>query len=205
MKVQIGQLRCFLAVADHRHFTRAARDLGLAALGERQGPRPEATSPRDFTARGQRDAHTGRGGMSLRARIPRGTPRPPKSRIGGIARGRLAIGATRPGPRRASSARAFTARPGIELRCARQGRWTVSAVEEGTVEIAPSSFGTSRRPRRRRYWRRARRRRVTAAPRRNAERCGDDCATRRREFREGYDLSYAPRRLPRRGIRADAR
>jgi DNA-binding transcriptional LysR family regulator len=30
MKVQIGHLRCFLAVAEQRHFTRAARQLGLA-------------------------------------------------------------------------------------------------------------------------------------------------------------------------------
>src|SRR6266702_318728 len=30
MTVQIGHLRCFLAVAERRHFTRAARELGLA-------------------------------------------------------------------------------------------------------------------------------------------------------------------------------
>ena len=98
--VQIGQLRCFLAVADHRHFTRAARELGLAQPSvSAQVRRLEAELSGELF-------HRMKGNLTL---TPAGEALLPFARriladvdaatselseVGGMARGRLAIGAT---------------------------------------------------------------------------------------------------------------
>jgi DNA-binding transcriptional LysR family regulator len=146
MEVQIGQLRCFLAVAEHRHFTRAARDLGLAQ------PSVSAQVRGLEADLGSELFHRMKGNVTL---TPAGEALLPFARriladvdaatsevsdVGGLARGRLAIGAT---PSLAATlvppvlARFHGAHPGIELTLREAGSMDlVSAVEEGAVDIA---------------------------------------------------------------------
>jgi DNA-binding transcriptional LysR family regulator len=144
--MQIGQLRCCLAVAEHRHFTRAARDLGLAQ------PSVSAQVRGLEADLGSELFHRMKGNVTL---TPAGEALLPFARriladvdaatsevsdVGGLARGRLAIGAT---PSLAATlvppvlARFHGAHPGIELTLREAGSMDlVSAVEEGAVDIA---------------------------------------------------------------------
>ena len=146
MDVQIGQLRCFLAVADQRHFTRAARDLGLAQ------PSVSAQVRGLEADLGTELFHRMKGNLTL---TPAGEALLPFARriladvdaarsevsdVGGLARGRIAIGAT---PSLAATlvppvlARFHTAHPGIELAIREAGSVDlVTALEEGSVDIA---------------------------------------------------------------------
>jgi DNA-binding transcriptional LysR family regulator len=146
MTVQIGQLRCFLAVADHRHFTRAARELGLAQ------PSVSAQVRGLEADLGSELFHRMKGNVAL---TPAGEALLPFARriladvdaatsevsdVGGLARGHLAIGAT---PSLAATlvppvlARFHSAHPGIELTLREAGSMDlVAAVEEGAVDIA---------------------------------------------------------------------
>lgn len=146
MDVQIGQLRCFLAVADHRHFTRAARELGLAQPSvSAQVRRLEAELSSELF-------HRMKGNLTL---TPAGEALLPFARriladvdaatselseVGGMARGRLAIGAT---PSLAAAlvppvlSRFHASYPGIELTLREAGSMDlVAALGEGAVDIA---------------------------------------------------------------------
>src|SRR5438132_7215397 len=144
MDMQIGQLRAFLAVAHRRHFTRAARDLGIAQ------PSVSAHVRRLEDELGTELFHRMKGNVSLT--LAGDTLLPFARRIvadvdaadaelrevGGLARGRLALGAT---PSLAATllppvlSRFHTAYPGIELAVREAGsRDLVSALEEGTVD-----------------------------------------------------------------------
>src|SRR6266851_1475534 len=100
MDVQIGHLRCFLAVAERRHFTRAARELGLAQ------PSVSAQVRRLEDELGSELFHRMKGNVTL---TPAGEALLPFARrilaevdaasselrdTGARVRGRLAIGAT---------------------------------------------------------------------------------------------------------------
>lgn len=144
--MQIGQLRCFLAVAEHRHFTRAARELGLAQ------PSVSALVRRLEGDVGTELFHRAKGRISLTAA---GEALLPYARrivadveaaetqlqeVGGLARGQLAIGAT---PSLTASlvppvlARFHAAYPRIELVLREAGSEDlVAAVEEGAVDVA---------------------------------------------------------------------
>jgi DNA-binding transcriptional LysR family regulator len=144
--VQIGQLRCFLAVAEYRHFTRAARELGLAQ------PSVSALVRRLEGDVGTELFHRAKGRISLTAA---GEALLPYARrivadveaaetqlqeVGGLARGQLAIGAT---PSLTASlvppvlARFHAAYPRIELVLREAGSEDlVAAVEEGVVDVA---------------------------------------------------------------------
>ena len=146
MIVQIGQLRCFLAVAEHRHFTRAARELGLAQ------PSVSALVRRLEGDLGTELFHRRTGRITLTAA---GEALLPYARrivadvdaaetelqeVGGLARGRLAVGAT---PSLTASlvppllARFHNAYPRIELALREAGSEDlVAAVEEGAVDVA---------------------------------------------------------------------
>src|SRR5438105_5736571 len=146
MDVQVGQLRAFLAVAERRHFTRAARDLGIAQ------PSVSAHVRRLEADLGTELFHRTKGNVSL---TPAGETLLPFARrivadidaagaelreVGDLARGRLALGAT---PSLAATllppvlARFHTAYPGIELVVREAGsRDLVAALEEGTVDLA---------------------------------------------------------------------
>jgi len=146
MDMQVGQLRCFLAVADQRHFTRAARDLGLAQ------PSVSAQVRGLEADLGTELFHRMKGNLTL---TPAGEALLPFARriladvdaarsevsdVGGLARGRIAIGAT---PSLAATlvppvlARFHTAHPGIELAIREAGSVDlVAALEEGSVDIA---------------------------------------------------------------------
>ena len=146
MKVQIGQLRAFLAVADQKHFTRAARDLGIAQ------PSVSAHVRRLEAELGSELFHRMKGNVSL---TPAGETLLPFARrivadvkaaseelraVGGMARGRLAIGAT---PSLTATllpavlARFHGAYPGIDLALRQAGSVElVAALEEGAVDIA---------------------------------------------------------------------
>ena len=146
MDMQIGQLRCFLAVAEHRHFTRAARELGLAQ------PSVSAQVRGLEADLGSELFHRMKGNVTL---TPAGEALLPFARriladvdaatsevsdVGGLARGRLAIGAT---PSLAATlvppvlARFHAAHPGIDLALREAGSMDlVAAVEEGAVDIA---------------------------------------------------------------------
>lgn len=146
MAVQIGQLRCFLAVAEHRHFTRAARALGLAQ------PSVSAQVRRLESDLGGELFHRMKGNLTLTAA---GEALLPFARriladvdaastelrdVGGLIRGRLAIGAT---PSLAATlvppvlSRFHGAYPGIALAIREAGsNDLVAAVEEGSVDIA---------------------------------------------------------------------
>jgi DNA-binding transcriptional LysR family regulator len=144
--VQIGQLRAFLAVAERRHFTKAARALGMAQ------PSVSAHVRRLEAEIGQTLFHRLRGSVAL---TPAGEALLPFARrivadveaataelheVGGLARGRLAVGAT---PSLAATllpavlSRFHAAYPGIDLVVRESGsRELVAALEEGTVDIA---------------------------------------------------------------------
>ncbi|HZP95959.1 MAG TPA: LysR family transcriptional regulator [Candidatus Limnocylindria bacterium] len=144
--MQIGQLRCFLAVADERHFTRAARTLGLAQ------PSVSAQVRSLESAVGAQLFHRMKGRIAL---TDAGEALLPFARriiadvdaassqlreVGGLARGRLAVGAT---PSLAATlvppvlVRFHAAYPGIDLALREAGSEDlVAAVEEGTVDIA---------------------------------------------------------------------
>ncbi len=146
MVVQIAQLRCFLAVAEQRHFTRAARELGVAQ------PSVSALVRRLEHDVGAELFHRTKGRVSLTAA---GEALLPYARrivadvdaaqtelqeVGGLARGRLALGAT---PSLTASlvppllARFHAAYPRIELALREAGSEDlVAAVEEGAVDVA---------------------------------------------------------------------
>src|SRR5438067_3097278 len=146
MGVQIGQLRAFLAVAESRHFTRAARELGIAQ------PSVSAHVRRLEADVGAELFQRTKGKVSL---TPAGETLLPFARrviadvdaataelreVGGLARGRITLGAT---PSLAATllppvlARFHAAYPGIELAMREAGsRDLVAALEEGTVDIA---------------------------------------------------------------------
>lgn len=146
MEVQIGQLRCFLAVAEERHFTRAARELGLAQ------PSVSALVRRLEADVGSELFHRTKGRITLTAA---GEALLPYARrivadveaaetqlheVGDLGRGRIAVGAT---PSLTASlvppvlARFHAAYPRIELALREAGSDDlVSAVEEGAVDVA---------------------------------------------------------------------
>src|SRR4051794_14451861 len=146
MDMQIGQLRCFLAVAEHRHFTRAARELGLAQ------PSVSAQVRGLENGLGGELFHRMKGNVTL---TPAGEVLLPFARriladvdaatsevadVGALARGRLSLGAT---PSLAATlvppvfARFHAAHPGIALAVREAGSGDlVTALEEGTVDIA---------------------------------------------------------------------
>ena len=146
MDVQIGQLRCFLAVAEARHFTRAARSLGLAQ------PSVSAQVRSLESESGTAMFHRQKGHISL---TPAGEALLPFARrivadvdaataeireVEGLARGRITVGAT---PSLAAAllptalSRFHAAYPGIDLAIRESGsRELVAALEEGAVDIA---------------------------------------------------------------------
>ena len=146
MGVQIGQLRCFLAVAEHRHFTRAARELGLAQ------PSVSAQVRGLEADLGGELFHRMKGNVTLTAAGEALLPFARRiladvdaaasevSDVSGLARGRIAIGAT---PSLAATlappvlARFHEAHPGISLAMREAGSGDlVAAVEEGSVDVA---------------------------------------------------------------------
>lgn len=146
MEVQIGQLRCFLAVAEHRHFTRAARELGLAQ------PSVSAQVRGLEADLGGELFHRMKGNVTLTAAGEALLPFARRiladvdaaasevSDVSGLARGRIAIGAT---PSLAATlappvlARFHEAHPGISLAMREAGSGDlVAAVEEGSVDVA---------------------------------------------------------------------
>jgi DNA-binding transcriptional LysR family regulator len=146
MNMQIGQLRAYLAVAEHRHFTRAARELGMAQ------PSVSAHVRRLEAELGTELFDRMKGKIAL---TPAGETLLPFARrivadvdaaaaelrsLGGLARGRIAIGAT---PSLAATlvpavlSRFHAAYPGIELSIRQAGSVElVAAVEEGAVDVA---------------------------------------------------------------------
>ena len=144
--MQIGQLRAFLAVAEERHFTRAARSLGMAQ------PSVSAHVRRLEAELGAALIDRARGNIALTAA---GDTLLPFARrivadvdaaaddlrsLGGLARGRIAIGAT---PSLAATllpavlSRFHGAYPGIDLAIRQAGSVElVAAVEEGAVDLA---------------------------------------------------------------------
>ena len=144
--MQVGQLRAFLAVAEQRHFTRAARALGMAQ------PSVSAHVRRLESETGTALFHRMKGNISL---TPAGEALLPFARrivadvdaatteireVEGLARGRLAVGAT---PSLAATllppalGRFHAAYPRIELSVRESGsRELVAALEEGAVDVA---------------------------------------------------------------------
>jgi len=146
MGMQIGQLRAFLAVAEQRHFTRAAKELGLAQ------PSVSAHVRRLESELETELFHRMKGNVAL---TPAGEALLPYARrivadvnaaseelraVGGLARGRLAVGAT---PSLSATllpavlSRFHSAYPGIELTMREAGSVDlVAALEEGALDIA---------------------------------------------------------------------
>src|SRR5919204_5098043 len=146
MSVQVGQLRAFLAVAEQRHFTRAARQLGIAQ------PSVSAHVRRLETETGTPLFHRMKGNVSL---TPAGEALLPYARrivadvdaaaeelraVGGLARGHLAVGAT---PSLSATllpavlSRFHGAYPGIDLTMREAGMVDlVPALEEGALDVA---------------------------------------------------------------------
>src|SRR4051812_31230310 len=124
MGMQVGQLRAFLAVAEQRHFTRAARDLGMAQPSvSAHVRRLEAELGNELFDRRKGDLRLTVAGEALLPFARRivadvDAASAELSQVGGLARGRLAIGAT---PSLAATlvppvlARFHAAYPGIEL------------------------------------------------------------------------------------------
>jgi DNA-binding transcriptional LysR family regulator len=146
MNVQIGHLRCFLAVAEQRHFTRAARELGLAQ------PSVSAQVRRLESELGSELFHRMKGNVTL---TPAGEALLPFARriltdvdaasselreSGAQVRGRLSIGAT---PSLAATlvppvlARFHSAYPAVDLVLREAGSGDlVTALEEGALDVA---------------------------------------------------------------------
>ena len=146
MNMQIGQLRAYLAVAEQRHFTRAARELGIAQ------PSVSAHVRRLEAELGTELFDRMKGRITL---TPAGETLLPFARriladvdaaaeelrsIGGLARGRIAVGAT---PSLAATlvpavlSRFHAAYPGIDLAIRQAGSVElVAAVEEGALDVA---------------------------------------------------------------------
>jgi DNA-binding transcriptional LysR family regulator len=146
MNVQIGHLRCFLAVAERRHFTRAARELGLAQ------PSVSAQVRRLESELGSELFHRMKGNVTL---TPAGEALLPFARriltdvdaasselreSGVQVRGRLSIGAT---PSLAATlvppvlARFHSAYPAVDLVLREAGSGDlVTALEEGALDVA---------------------------------------------------------------------
>jgi len=146
MDVQIGQLRCFLAVAEQRHFTRAARELGLAQ------PSVSAQVKRLESELSNELFHRMKGNVTL---TPAGETLLPFARrilaevdaasselrnTGSRVHGRLAIGAT---PSLAATlvppvlARFHAAYPDVDLALREAGSVDlVTALEEGALDVA---------------------------------------------------------------------
>lgn len=144
--MQIGHLRCFLAVAEQRHFTRAARELGVAQ------PSVSAQVRRLEAELGSELFHRMKGNLTLTAA---GEALLPHARriladvdaaslemreAGRVVRGRLAIGAT---PSLAATlvppvlARFHGAYPGVDLVLREAGSGDlVRALEDGALDVA---------------------------------------------------------------------
>jgi DNA-binding transcriptional LysR family regulator len=146
MNMQIGQLRCFLAVAEHRHFTRAARELGLAQPSVSAQVRSlEADLGGELFHRMKGNVTLTSAGEALlpfarRILADVDAASSEVSDVSGLARGRIAIGAT---PSLAATlappvlARFHEAHPGISLSMREAGSGDlVAALEEGSVDIA---------------------------------------------------------------------
>ncbi|MDQ2952642.1 MAG: LysR substrate-binding domain-containing protein [Chloroflexota bacterium] len=144
--MQIGQLRAFLAVAEQRHFTRAARELGMAQPSvSAHVRRLEAELGNELFDRRKGDLRLTVAGEALlpfarRILADVDAAGAELSQVGGLARGRLSIGAT---PSLAATlvppvlARFHAAYPGIELALREAGSMDlVSALVEGAVDIA---------------------------------------------------------------------
>ena len=144
--MQIGQLRAFLAVAEQRHFTRAARELGMAQPSvSAHVRRLESELGNELFDRRKGDLRLTVAGEALlpfarRILADVDAAGAELSQVGGLARGRLSIGAT---PSLAATlvppvlARFHTAYPGIELALREAGSLElVAALVEGAVDIA---------------------------------------------------------------------
>ncbi|HUQ41354.1 MAG TPA: LysR substrate-binding domain-containing protein [Candidatus Limnocylindrales bacterium] len=146
MDMQVAQLRAFLAVAERRHFTRAARDLGMAQPSvSAHVRRLEAELGSDLFHRMKGNLTLTPGGEALLpfarrilADVDAATAE--LSEVGGLARGRIVIGAT---PSLAATlvppvlARFHAAHPGIELALKEAGSMDlVRALQEGAVDVA---------------------------------------------------------------------
>ena len=144
--MQIGQLRAFLAVAEQRHFTRAARELGMAQPSvSAHVRRLESELGNELFDRRRGDLRLTVAGEALlpfarRILADVDAASAELSQVGGLARGRLSIGAT---PSLAATlvppvlARFHTACPGIELALREAGSLElVAALVEGAVDIA---------------------------------------------------------------------
>lgn len=146
MTMQIGHLRCFLAVAEQRHFTHAARELGLAQ------PSVSSQVRRLESELGSELFHRMKGNVTL---TPAGEALLPFARriladvdaasselreSGAQVRGRLSIGAT---PSLAATlvppvlARFHAAYPAVDLALREAGSGDlVAALEEGALDVA---------------------------------------------------------------------
>src|SRR6266850_4923164 len=146
MDVQIGHLRCFLAVAEQRHFTRAARGLGIAQ------PSVSAQVKRLEDELGSELFQRMKGNLTL---TPAGEALLPYARriladvdaassellaTGSQVRGRLALGAT---PSLTATlvppvlARFHTAYPAVDLVLREAGSVDlVAALEDGALDVA---------------------------------------------------------------------
>ena len=144
--MQIGQLRAFLAVAEQRHFTRAARELGMAQPSvSAHVRRLESELGNELFDRRKGDLRLTVAGEALlpfarRILADVDAASAELSQVGGLTRGRLSIGATQS---LAASlvppvlARFHTAYPGIELALREAGSMElVAALVEGAVDIA---------------------------------------------------------------------
>ena len=144
--MQIGQLRAFLAVAELRHFTRAARELGIAQPSvSAHVRRLESELGNELFDRRRGDLRLTVAGEALlpfarRILADVDAAASELSQVGGLARGRLAVGAT---PSLAATlvppvlARFHSAYPGIELALREAGSMDlVAALEEGALDIA---------------------------------------------------------------------
>src|SRR5438874_11490475 len=123
MAVQIGQLRAFLAVAERRHFTRAARELGMAQPSvSAHVRRLEADVGAELFQRTKGKVSLTPGGETLlpfarRVIADVDAAAAELRELGGLARGRITLGAT---PSLATLlppvlARFHASYPGIEL------------------------------------------------------------------------------------------
>src|SRR6266849_1603750 len=146
MTVQMGHLRCFLAVAEQRHFTRAARELGLAQ------PSVSSQVRRLESELGSELFHRMKGNVTL---TPAGEALLPFARriLADVdaasselresatqVRGRLSIGAT---PSLAATlvppvlARFHAVYPAVDLALREAGSGDlVAALEEGALDVA---------------------------------------------------------------------